>query len=142
MKTQYPPDKNDGPRSPDGRYQPGTSGNPKGRPRKPTANNLLVQILDEDIPNQPAGQKSMSIREALVRSTALRALKDARIAILILNLDEAARAAAQNAQPQEGMTDDESEILLRYMEREFRRRLQKDAETPPQVPEDNDDNVL
>jgi hypothetical protein len=61
----------------DSQFQPGVSGNPSGRPKKPQKlHSAMIEILSRDITLTVNGQKkTMSTKEALLFSMTTKALK-------------------------------------------------------------------
>lgn len=62
------------------------------------------------------------MREALVRSTAIKGLKDPRIAMALLNMDALARASTSGRHAPQELAEEEEALLSRFLEREVRRR--------------------
>lgn len=61
----------------DGQFQPGVSGNPSGRPKRPPKiHKTMAEVLCRDITLTVNGQKkTMSMQEAIVLSLATKAMK-------------------------------------------------------------------
>ena len=111
------------------RFQPGRSGNPKGRPRG--ARNLATQFLEEV--NAPASGLPISNLQAAIRAQVskaiggdVRAVKDILDRMWKLELERS--AALERAIP---FTDADREVIA-----EIHRRLdvQADAPAEPDVP--------
>lgn len=77
----------------DGRFKPGQSGNPKGRPRKEIRTHTMTQIENDlfrilDEPVQFRDGKTITVEEALLRTAAHKAIVEKHSACLkyLLNL--------------------------------------------------------
>lgn len=111
-------------RTPDGRFRDGYSGNPRGRPPKPkaTSDTVLGLVLDEVLPNNTSGQaKHISMREALIRSVCVKALRDPRIALALLKLEAMRRDVTGEAEEPGTLLAEEDAALEAYVARAGRR---------------------
>ena len=73
------------------RFQPGQSGNPKGRPKgRKNVSTIVNEVLHERITAQEGSKvRSMSRLEAIIRSLSVRAMKgDAKACDMVVNLAE------------------------------------------------------
>jgi hypothetical protein len=98
-------------------FQPGQSGNPKGRPKgaKNTAN-LLRDILDRKVEMRTSGTLSrVSVREAMLTRFAEAALKgDVKAAGFLLQRYDAAEAGDEHAR--DIATQDEQKIIDAFLQ--------------------------
>lgn len=118
----------------DGRFKEGHSGNPRGRPRKakPAPEAVLTRVLDEELPNKLPGQSGrISMREALIRSLCVRALKDPRIALALLKLETPRRDASDDSEDVGALLAEEEAALDDYLARERRKPQRPRAEGRP-----------
>lgn len=103
------------------RFQPGHSGNPKGRP-KGTKNTttLLRQVLDSKIELRTGGRpRKISVREGILTRIAERALKgDTKSATFVLQLYD----MPDSAQDASVTATEEQEIIDSYLETYLRKR--------------------
>jgi len=137
-------------RTPNGRYAPGSTGNPNGRPPKPKPNplELLERLLDEEVPNpsnMPGTPKQIRFEELMLRCLCAHAAKNPRIALEILKLVGAGVASRlTNEEQLAALAANDDGILDEYLAQERRRaRLREQREEPESdsdLPDENDES--
>jgi len=121
------------------RFQPGRSGNPRGRPKG--TNNLKTDLMEElgekILVREGEQSRRVSKQRAVVKTIVARTLKgDARAATLVtsmmMRLLETGEGAPEVAEP---LHDDEHEIL-----QEFEDRVRRDEASAATDPSEGDDS--
>jgi hypothetical protein len=108
------------------RFQPGESGNPKGRPKgAKNTSTLLRKILDSKIEVRTGGTvRKISVREAILTRFAEAALKgDTKSAGFLLQRYDMPETAEEHAI--NGATPDEQQIIDAYLETILKDREKK-----------------
>lgn len=106
-----------------GKFKPGRSGNPRGRPPKPKEllNDVFLRVLHEPVPVSVSGkQEQVTIFEALIRSTLVHAVNEPRVSLSVIKLVLLALGPPKAAETQD---NDEQEVLVleRFRARELER---------------------
>jgi hypothetical protein len=134
-------------RTPNGRYAPGFTGNPNGRPPKPKPNplELLEGFLEEEAPPLPGLPSGSSYWDVILRCLCGHAAKNPRIALEILKLVGAGVASRlTNEEQLAASAANEDGILDEYLAQERRRaRLREQREEPESdsdLPDENDES--
>ncbi len=120
------------------RFQPGRSGNPRGRPKG--TNNLKTDLMEElgekILVREGEHSRRVSKQRAVVKSVVNRALKgdarlNAQLISMMMRLLDTGEGAPEVAEP---LRDDDREIL-----REFESRVRRDPTDAQADPADRDD---
>ncbi len=119
------------------RFQPGRSGNPRGRPRgtKNLKTDLIEELGEKILVREGDQSRRVSKQRAVVKAVVARTLKgDARAASLLLSMMMRLLDTGEGApEATEPLHDDEREILQAFEE-----RLRQDAADRATVPANPD----
>ena len=102
------------------RFQPGQSGNPKGRPKgSKSVRQILLQALNSKITVQVGGRpRSMTKLEAMLQGLVNSALRlDPRAVRTVLDMEAAFRGEAEAAPAADVVTADDAELFRLFLAR-------------------------
>lgn len=117
-------------RGPNGRFT--GCGNPNGRPRKETLKPLevLLAVLEEEVPGSNSSGKPMRVKEALIRQLCVHASKNPIIALKLLGMaGQASSVMPVGPTDEEGENDDA--ILAGFLARRERPRSKGGRQANP-----------
>lgn len=106
-----------------GKFKPGRSGNPRGRPPKlkEPFNEAFLRVLHDPVPVSVSGkQMPITMFEALVRSTLVHAFKNPRLGLAVIKTTLSAFELPKAAETQDNDKHDASALehfLVRELER-------------------------
>ena len=111
------------------RFQPGQSGNPKGRPSgvQNIATDILEEMRETVVVTEGGRTSQLSKQKAMVKSLLAKALKgDVRAIIVLLNKLEAIEHATRGRMDPDEFSRKDQDIL-----NDFRRQLLEELQTKP-----------